>query len=77
MQCSDGKNTALPHVGTFSVEPNELSLDVTNAVIARIVFSACWNIVETLCGASGKFLLLSIVCSGGENTVSHVGTFPE
>ena len=44
---------------------NEFSLEVTNAVIARILFMY----VGTLCDASKRIFFLSIVCSDCKNTV--------
>ena len=43
--CIDCKNTVFHMLGPSLMNQNEFSLEVTNAVIARIIFSACWNIV--------------------------------
>ena len=43
--CSDCKNTVFHMLGPSLMNQNEFSLEVTNAVIARILFSACWDIL--------------------------------
>ena len=43
--CSDCKNAFFHMLGPSLRNQNEFGLEVTNAVIARIIFSACWNIV--------------------------------
>ena len=39
------KNTVFLMLGPSLMNQNEFSLEVTNAVIARILFSACWNLL--------------------------------
>ena len=43
--CSDCKNTVFCMLGPSLINQNEFSLEVTNAVIARILFSAWWDIL--------------------------------
>ena len=43
--CNDCRNTVFHMLVPSLINQNEFSLKVTNAVIARIIFSACWNIV--------------------------------
>ena len=43
--CSYCKNTVFCMLRPFLMNQNEFCLEVTNAVIARILFSACWDIL--------------------------------
>ena len=43
--CSDCKNTVFCMMEPSLMNQNEISLEVTNALIARILFYVCWDIV--------------------------------
>ena len=53
-------------VGTSMMNQNKFSLEVTNEVIARPLFSLY---VVTLCAASKQIFFLSIVCSDCKSTI--------
>ena len=62
--CSDCKNTVFYMLEPSLMNQNKFSLEVTNAVIARILFMY----IETLCDASKRIFFLSILCSDCKNT---------
>ena len=62
--CSDCKNTVFYMLEPSLMNQNKFSLEVTNAVIARILFMY----VGTLCDASKRIFFLSILCSDCKNT---------
>ena len=72
--CSDCKNTVFCMMEPSLMNQNEFSLEVTNAVIARILFSACWNIVRCI---KTNFLLMYCMQWLQEYRYPHVWTFSD
>ena len=62
--CNDCKNTVFHMFRPYLMNQNKFSLEVTNAVIARILFMY----IGTLCDASKRIFFLSILCSDCKNT---------
>ena len=61
-------------VGPSLMNQNEFSLEVTNAVIARILFYVCWNIVWCI---KTNFLFKYCMQWLQEYCFLHVGTFSD
>ena len=73
--CSDCKNTVFCMLEPSLINQNKFSYEVTNAVIARILFSTCWDILWCI-KTNFHFMYCmqwiffsSIACSDCKNTV--------
>ena len=74
MICSDCKNTLFCMMEPSLMNQNEISLEVTNALIARILFYVCWDIVWCI---KTNFLLKYCIQWLQEYCFLHVGTFSD
>ena len=72
--CSDCKNTVFCMLEPSLMNQNEFSLEVTNAVIARILFYVCWNIVWCI---KTNFLFKYCMQWLQEYCLLHVWTFSD
>ena len=72
--CSDCKSTVFFMLGYFVMHQNQFSLEVTNPLIARIIFSSCWDILWCI---KTYFLLKYCMQWLKEYCFPHVGTFSD
>ena len=72
--CSDCKNTVFCMLGPSLMNQNKFSLEVTNAVVARVLFSSCWDILRCI---KSNFLLRYCMQWLQEYCFPHVGTFSD
>ena len=74
MICSDCKNTVFCMMEPSLMNQNEISLEVTNALIARILFYVCWDIVWCI---KTNFLFKYCMQWLQEYCFLHDGTFSD
>ena len=72
--CSDCKNTVFCMMEPSLMNQNEISLEVTNALIARILFYVCWDIVWCI---KTNFLFKYCMQWLQEYCFLHDGTFSD